>query len=105
MTTAITVLSLTEHCCVYVPQDEYGATPLITACTENRVEVVRLLAERGADINLQNKVHVVTTLISINCVQYYLRNRIIATPLFTLLASLVTQPLLNCYFIHQHVHY
>ena len=56
MTTAITVLSLTEHCCVYVPQDEYGGSPLMTACDENQLEVVRLLIERGADINLQTKV-------------------------------------------------
>ena len=56
MTTAITVLSLTEHCCVYVPQDEYGGTPLITACIKNHLEVVSLLVEHGADVNLQTKV-------------------------------------------------
>ena len=56
MTTAITVLSLAEHCCVYVPQSDVGGTPLRTACENNHLEVVRHLVEHGADVNLQNKV-------------------------------------------------
>ena len=49
-------LSLTEQCCVYSPQDEYGATPLMAGCGMNHLEVVRLLIENGADVNLQTKV-------------------------------------------------
>ena len=49
-------LSLTEQCCVYSPQDKYGATPLMVACRMNHLEVVSFLIENGADVNLQIKV-------------------------------------------------
>ena len=43
-------------CCVYSPQDEFGATPLMAACDENHLEVVGFLIENGTDVNLQTKV-------------------------------------------------
>ena len=39
-----------------LPQDKFGATPLITASIENHIQVVRFLVESGASINKQNKV-------------------------------------------------
>ena len=39
-----------------LPQDEYAATPLITACGENKFEVVKFLIENAANINYQTKV-------------------------------------------------
>ena len=59
-------LSLTEQCCVYSPQDEFGATPLMAACWENHLEVVSFLIEKGADIHLQTKVSF-TFVISTTC--------------------------------------
>ena len=59
-------LFLTEQCCLYSPQDEYGSTPLMIACHENYLEVVSFLIKNGADVNLQSKVFL-TSVISIIC--------------------------------------
>ena len=39
-------------------QAKYGATPLIVACGENHLEVVKFLIDHGADVNLQTKVFI-----------------------------------------------
>ena len=39
-----------------LPQDEYAATPLMTASEYNHIEVARFLVEHGAHINYRNKV-------------------------------------------------
>ena len=49
------------HVTCYVllsPQDKYGSTPLIAACDENHLEVVRFLIDHGADVNLPTKVFI-----------------------------------------------
>ena len=40
----------------YVPQDRFAATPLIAACDENKLEVAEFLIQKGANMDLQNKV-------------------------------------------------
>ena len=42
-------------------QDHLGYTALVTASEEGRVDVARLLIERGAAIDYQNKVRAVVT--------------------------------------------
>ena len=49
-------VTLKQHCVLFLLQDNHGATPLIVACGENRLEVVTFLIKNGADINLQTKV-------------------------------------------------
>ena len=39
-----------------LPQDQFGATPLITACGENHLPIVRVLIENRANINYQKEV-------------------------------------------------
>ena len=39
-----------------LPQDQFGATPLIAASIENHIQVIRFLIQSGASINKQNKV-------------------------------------------------
>ena len=40
----------------YVPQDHLAATPLLTACGENHLQVANYLIHKGANINSQAKV-------------------------------------------------
>ena len=40
----------------YVPQDQYGATPLYTACFDNHPQVASYLISEGARVNYQQKV-------------------------------------------------
>ena len=40
----------------YVPQGPLAATPLLTACNENKVDVAEYLIIKKANINYQNKV-------------------------------------------------
>ena len=40
----------------YVPQDQFAATPLLTACERNKVDVAEYLITKKANINYQNKV-------------------------------------------------
>ena len=40
----------------YVPQDQFAATPLMSACIDSKLEVAKYLIEKGANINSQNKV-------------------------------------------------
>ena len=40
----------------YVPQDQFAATPLLTACEHNRLEVAKFLIQKEANVDLQNKV-------------------------------------------------
>ena len=42
-------------------QDDLGYTALGAACDQGRVDVARLLIERGAAIDYQNKVRAVVT--------------------------------------------
>lgn len=37
-------------------QDKYGNTPLMVACRENHFEVAKVLINKGATVNYQNKV-------------------------------------------------
>ena len=39
-----------------LPQDEFNATPLITACGNNKIDVAQFLIEKKANINYQNTV-------------------------------------------------
>ena len=40
----------------YVPQGQVAATPLLTACFDNQVDVAKYLITKKANINYQNKV-------------------------------------------------
>ena len=40
----------------YVPQDQFAATPLLTACYDNKVDVASYLIQQRANLNYQNKV-------------------------------------------------
>ena len=40
----------------YVPQDQFAATPLIVACGNNKLEVAKYLLQKGANMDLRNKV-------------------------------------------------
>ena len=40
----------------YVPQDQIAATPLLTACDHNKLEVAKYLVQKGANMNCQTKV-------------------------------------------------
>ena len=40
----------------YVPQDQFAATPLLTACDNNKAEVARYLIQKRANVNYQTKV-------------------------------------------------
>ena len=42
-------------------QDDLGFTALVISCEEGHVDVARLLIERGAVIDYQNKVRAVVT--------------------------------------------
>ena len=44
------------HLYVNLPQDEFGATPLMIACAMNHTEVVSFLLESGANVNYLSKV-------------------------------------------------
>ena len=48
----------------YVPQDQYAATPLITACERGQPEVASFLIQKGANTNYQNKVLLLSLLFS-----------------------------------------
>ena len=39
-----------------MPRDKYGFTPLMAACWENELEVARVLINKRAAVNYQNKV-------------------------------------------------
>ena len=75
-----------------LPQDKYGATPLIVACGENHLEVVKFLTDHGADINLQTKV--------IICSHYFHHLLIIARGYLTIGWRLLTTPLCQSEWIH-----
>ena len=39
-----------------MPQDKYGATPLMAACWENELDIARVLINKKAAVNYQKKV-------------------------------------------------
>ena len=39
-----------------MPQDKYGVTPLMAACRENELDIARVLSNKRAAVNYQNKV-------------------------------------------------
>ena len=53
-----------DHCCVYLPQDQYGATPMIPACNYGHLQVVKYLTQGGADVNKQTKVSFLSFFVS-----------------------------------------
>ena len=52
---------------LYVPQDQFAATPLIVACGKNKLEIARFLIQKGANMDMKNKV--ISTLL-----QHYFHN-------------------------------
>ena len=40
----------------YVPQTKVAATPLMAACGKNKLEVAKFLIQKGANMDLKNKV-------------------------------------------------
>ena len=48
----------------YVPQDQFAATPLLTACEHNRLEVAQFLIQKGANIDYISKVFVIIPIVN-----------------------------------------
>ena len=84
-----------------LPQDEYAATPLITASVENHVEVARMLIKYGASTDYQNKVFdnlfVFSRFAYDTTFTYSTTTYRMATPLFKLHATMEIQTLWSCW--------